>query len=452
MTFEVEHYDVELDLLPVAPGRATRLFGGEIRVVAKLALRNRGSLPIDRLCLDLYRLLQVDDVEAHGTPCEWTQDVESLSQRHQVNVLRIHLPESAEPGQAVSVQVSYSGPICGAPEVYAYVWDHVAPEFSLLRWELKWFPWIHDLRLPETDFGYDLTVRNPETMVVVSEGIRTELPTQPGLSRVRFTCPRRQKYRFTVAGAPFSIRKISDGVTLYLLGDESPVPVIQEVLSLTESACRSWFGQVPDQPFSIVEIPEGYGSESSIGLVLQTADGFGRGLDHQQALRQAIHAFGHEVIHRWHPRPAALDRTRLMDEGLTHYLEACLLGQVLGQDAFHDRMARYRSSFLANHVSETIASCGESVDATSRGKGPWAFAVLHEILGERFESVLRDYSAAFSGQDATWQDFVTVVEKATPGNGSKWRDSWIESTASTSWISEEESIPNLARLTLDWNG
>ena len=267
---------------------------------------------------------------------------------------------------------------------------------------------------------------------------------------LNFESPGGHRYRFTVVAAPYHEAHITEHTVLYSFGDDGAVEVITRVLEAVDEACRQWFGMPPAGLLRIAEVPEGYGSEASEGLILQTSDGFGRNLEGEDAFRQGLSAFGHEAIHRWHPKPAPQDRTRWLDEGLTHYLEARLLQRCLGQDAFQARMQAYRASFLSAPAlahSIPIAESGTSdhVDVISRGKGPWAFGVLHEQLGDaEFFAVLRSFAAEFRGRVARWEDLLAVAEQTSSQSLVRWTEDWIHTARSSDLLAGSGSLGELA--------
>jgi hypothetical protein len=434
MSLSISNYEITMKLKPVEVSSYQKLYGGDIEVEATISLQNDGDEISDRVDLVLYRLLTVKAVLASsGQSLGYRQSVQTMANRRQVNLLQITLPAPLPRGAETTVHLCYDGPVCGYPECYPYVRDHIGFDFSLLRADVLWFPVVSGASYWERPFGYTLTISAPTTMVIVSEGVRSERESSQGTISVRYVSPARRRYPFTIVAAPYNAISVGQGAEVYLRGDASPMEAIRHVLSEVEAACGEWFGTPPNELLRIAEIPEGYGSEASEGLILQTEDGFGRGLGKEDVLRHALSAFGHEAIHRWHPRPATKDRTRLMDEGLTHYLEARLLGRSLGPQAFIARMEQYRADFLRGGAAVAAVSISESansdhIDVISRGKGPWVFGVLHAWLGDDvFYDILRRYAAKFRCCPASWEDFLGVAQDRTNHEVDRWADDWLRS-------------------------
>lgn len=451
MTVAVERFEIELKLKPIASNPHQKLYGGEIEVDAVVHLVNDGTSPVEQVDLNLYRLLCVSEVrDSSGGPLRWRQTVKTIDDRCQVNLLQVELGHPVPAGDSTSIRVSYAGPVCGYPEYLPYVWDHVGEDFTLLRSDVKWYPTVHGVTIPERPFGYVLTVTAPSKLIIVGEGNRTELEADENARVVRYCSPGGHTYRFTVVAAPYRVLEVGDQTEVYLLGDESPVRAISHVLNEVEEACSQWLGTPPGGLLRIAEVPNGYGSEASQGLILQVEGGFGRGLSGDQAFQHALSAFGHEAIHRWHPKPAPSDRTRLMDEGLTHYLEARLLERSIGPGAFFERMEAYRTGFLRAspdaHATPIVEAGGsDHVDIISRGKGPWVFSVMHAWLGDSaFFDILRSYASQFRGNMASWQDFLNVAQERSQEDLATWEDDWLRTAKSSKLLAQYSSLDELA--------
>ena len=192
---------------------------------------------------------------------------------------------------------------------------------------------------------------------------------------------------------------LSPDVALYYLPqDEVGAQIVARAIIRTRDLCRAWFGPMPAQGLRIVEIPRGWGSEASATLILQTSSAFqATGPDDADAYRRALSHAGHELIHLWNAPSAETHVSRFVNEGITQYLEALLLREEIGEDAYWNRLEDYRAYFHSSGeagASVPLAEAGlhdKVRDAISRGKGPWLMCVLHHMVGERLLPALRTF-------------------------------------------------------------
>jgi hypothetical protein len=241
-------------------------------------------------------------------------------------------------------------------------------------------------------------------------------------------------------------------VALYFLPeDEMGAQVVARAMKRTRELCSAWFGPMPAGNLRIVEIPRGWGSEASPTLILQTSDAFqAKGPDDRDAYRHALSRAGHELIHLWNA-PSAEERvSRFLGEGITQYLEALVLREEIGENAYWKRLNDYRSYFCSNKAAAAIplAEAGQYKkvqEALSRGKGPWLMCVLHHLLGERMLPSLRTFFDRYREQGATLPDFQAAMAETSAVNLSAFFQDWIWGTGSSTYLARETPGPELAR-------
>jgi aminopeptidase N len=159
------------------------------------------------------------------------------------------------------------------------------------------------------------------------------------------------------------------------------------------------------------------------------------------------------MIHLWGVRPLEEHVSRFLDEGITHYIEAWLLKVEIGEDAYWDRMARFRQTFAsggdtAASVPLAEAGCHREVrEAISRGKGPWLVCVLHHLIGDDFFPALRAFLGRYRDCGATPEDFETAFSQAARVGLSRFFHEWLWGTESSAYLaqdlSEEELVCSL---------
>ena len=162
------------------------------------------------------------------------------------------------------------------------------------------------------------------------------------------------------------------------------------------------------QGYSIIEIPDGWGSQASDYYFLQTAAAF------KDSSR--IHEVYHEIGHSWNATASGdAQRCRYFDEAFASFFEALAIRSFQGQSAFEDDMGKSRDIFARRaqddrQVFDTpIAGYGaKELGRNSYTKGAWSLYVLHRLVGARiFSSIVRTMLTEF---DSRTIDFITFQE------------------------------------------
>ena len=455
------HYDLSLSILPESMHPAFKLYGGTIEATCTATIRNDTAEPLDKVSLLLYRMLQVLAVSyAAGKELTFAQAVVSFPElpRKQVNAIEVSLPRPLPCGETTHICLRYGGPVCGYTEVWPYQHDHVSEAYTLLRRDVLWFPVVG--RTDEDSwrgaFTFDLSVTVPNRpdaerpWVAVSHGEPGETSTTPQGRGYRWhsSLPTRP---WTVACAPFGRESISDDVAIYYLPeDEVGAQVVARAMNRTRELCSASFGPMPAGNLRIVEIPRGWGSEASPTLILQTRDAFqAESPEDRDAYRHALSRAGHELIHLWNAPSAEAHVSRFLGEGITQYLEALLLREEIGEEAYWKRLNDYRSFFVSNKEAAPIplAEAGQHRkvrEVISRGKGPWLMCVLHHLLGERMLPTLRTFFDRYREPGATLEDFRATMAEATDRDLTAFFSEWLWGTRSSAYLAQEVPGPALA--------
>jgi hypothetical protein len=373
--------------------------------------------------------------------------------RYQVNAITVSLPAPLTTGASTRVRIKYHGPICGYSEVMPYVQDHVSERYTLLRFETLWYPLVgHPVELfPHDIFHFDLSVTVPPgDLVVVTNGRMSDVERDAERIRYRWHSVRPVKWgRMTVACAPFKQLRVSPTVSFYyLMDDNGNEQAVVRALDRARELGTAWFGPLSSQVLNIVEVPEGYGGEAADHLILMTADTF-KG-DDQTIYRRSLSGLGHELIHLWNAPSREETVSRFLDEGITHYMQALLLREEFGEDAYWEQMRYYRSRFLsAGEAARSIPLAeaglhGRLTEPVSRGKGPWALCVLHRLLGDRLLPALRTFFDRYRDEGATLGDFEATVTEVAGVDLTPFFQDWLWDTASSALLAQEMEEKALA--------
>ncbi len=465
MTLLPKHYDVAVKLLPTdADPDHCLTNGGGIEASVRVLLCNLGEQPAAECSLLLYRLLHVSSVEVADAPVRFSQQLIGFAEERewQVNQVKIRLPVPLLPGEEVSIKLAYSGPVCGYREVMRYAADHVASNYTLLRMDVLWYPIPSEARLEDffaclrAYYSYSLAVNAPAELTVIAGGAANVSEAEDGRRVTTFKSLQPSR-RMDFAAGEFIVLSAGAGVEVVAFPEHRiGARLLASWLDRLIAAASEWLGPWPAARMTIMELPEGWGGEATTGLITLGPSAFSAEAAHDpEQLWKMLSWAGHELLHTWGPPTG--DRTRFIDESLTHGIEALLLRELFGDSAYRWRLESYRRIFLraGDTVAITpIADVGDkTVDANSRGRGPWAVCVLAELLGgSRLPRMLGRFYEARKGLPTSLQDFlgelrsISSYELQRMGISSDGIEcyilDWFTGTASSYWLTDIDAWPN----------
>jgi hypothetical protein len=236
-------------------------------------VENTGTAETSTLPLLFYRLHQVSGVRVNGQPAETASRITGLDglERQHVNAVTVTLPAPLLPGTSCTVELAYSGVTAGAREVWQYMWDAVSRKYTLLRSDILSYPEAATPDLASLQRAC-LTPRHFDVTVHVPDGYTAVGPDPVALADgvARF-CSAAPRWRFDLAVAPF-VRLESGGVSVYHLPDHAAWGAAAlDWVNAALSGLSERLGPRDAGSLAIVQIPTGWGSQNSPGLILQEA-------------------------------------------------------------------------------------------------------------------------------------------------------------------------------------
>lgn len=447
--WQPRHCDLEYEIVP-----SDRLYRG----TTTLSLENVSKRGERVVSLALYRLQNVEGVEdTTGTALPFTaRVVEAPDWRgFRAQSLEVQLPGPAAPGSTVHVRVHHSGPMLGYAEVKRYTKDAISHDFSLLRQDTLAYPQLG----PVTDrdlsgnlqaqitagwtFRLRVVVRKP--LVVAASGRqvrRTDVDANRWRYEFESTSP---TWRIDVAAAPYSVVERSDvGLRGYFFpADSTAATAAMDVMARSIEAYTKWFGPGTSigSGYTLIEVPQGYGSQAGAGYFVQTADGL--------ASPDGMRMLAHEIAHAWNVPSREEATSRFLDEAFATYFQALADEVLAGAGGRLRRLEEYRKRYLdavAAHPEwgqAAIANYGR-VDLTdlSYTKGPWVLAVLDEIVGrDAFERTVRTFLRRYQGTGAKLVDFKSVAEEVSNRKLDSFWAEWIEQGAASTALLRQHPDP-----------
>ncbi|HEV8131027.1 MAG TPA: M1 family aminopeptidase [Acidobacteriota bacterium] len=448
----VTHYSLQLRLFP----KQERVEAG-----ARMTVTNKTHQAFSEVPFLLYRLLDVQKVtDDKGSPLTFNQTITRFTEADvnnlQVNLIKIQLRKPLLPGAASDLVLIYTGSIYGYAEVWAYVKDRIGEQYSLFRPDALAYPMLAQASRAslnkayglDTLFTYDLTVTVPAGHVVACGGAQQNVSTKDDLTTFVFGS-KIPTWRIDIAIANFKqLKDEAKQLAVYVLSeDEKTAANILNGVSKAVSLYSVMFGELKDyQGYTVIEIPDGWGSQASDYYVLETAAAF-------RDPKRILEVY-HEVAHSWNAKvKPEVKRTRWFDEAFAMYFQAIALREFEGEEAYEDEMDHDRESFIKRVQSDKrnfdtpIAEYGKSeLGGNSYSKGAWSLYVLHQLVGEKqFKQIIRRFLSDFRNKPADFKDFQLVAERVSHRDLGKYFNEWIYGAASSQLLLDKVPVNEIIK-------
>lgn len=428
-----------------------------VSIVATLTIRNITDQTHSQLPFLLYRLLTVKRVsDRAGTPLAFNQDIGQLRDTPslQAREVIVNLRSPLRPNDTVTIVLAYDGFIFGYPEVMAYVRDRIDENYSLLRPDAFAYPilakptFASALAANDTRFTYEVTATVPAEYRVACGGelVDSQIGSKNSTFVFRSKSP---TWRIDIAAAKFSVMSNpTERLVVYYLPEDSIGA--RRVLDASRDVIKLYsemFG-LPEsfKGYSIIEIPDGWGSQASDYYFLQTAGAFKDSTRISEAY--------HEIAHSWNAKPSAeVQRCRYFDEAFASFFEALAIRAFRGEKAFEEDMEKSRDLFVRwaeydRQVFETpIAGyAAKELGRHSYTKGAWSLYGLYRLVGENtFRSIIRTMLTEFNDSVINFQEFQKLCERVAGRDLRSFFQEWIYGTESSQLLVQKLSIDDIVK-------
>lgn len=423
----------------------------------KFTVKNNTGNAVDEFPFMLYRLLHVTSItDVHGGNLPYVQNVTVFKDfpKHQVNLIRVSLPEPIPHGESFTLQLSYEGYMLGyAAEIGAAYRERIQEPFTILRSETFVFP-HPGIPSMESLFSfiffshaYRATVTVPDHLVVANGGELLDKTAHDG--RVSYTYRNiKPAWRMDFAIASYEILE-RDGIKIFYF------PEIEEgaerVLSLTNRTVQlftEWFGPLKDfRNFSIIQIPDNYGSQKDVTSILQTGDVF--------TSEDANIGLYHEISHLWHPMETEPFPPCRWMEGLATFLQWLAAEVLENRPGLTERMSRaMQREFVSDcknipHCMETpFIDYGKTqMYEFSYNKGMVLFHVLYELVGkDAFMNLIGRYYEKYYDTGGSTHDLTAMIRELPYKGVSRFVDEWFYGTESNEYLASGMSVGEIVRM------
>ncbi|HSM08224.1 MAG TPA: M1 family aminopeptidase [Gemmatimonadota bacterium] len=407
---------------------------GTVGGSATLTLRNDGISILEIVPLQVGRLMTVEAVsDGDGQPLSFRQDIVTFTDwpAFQVNQVVVELPGGLRPDDEMVVAIEYGGVLVGYTETgMRYVRDHVDREFTILRTDAFAFPTVgvpslEGLRsLPRGDFDFSARITVPADLTVaagvepVSREIHGDEATWlfEGVRPVPF---------LNIAIAPYETIASESVRIFHFAADGDGARRLRDQVGLAMERYGAWFGvSMPDGRVTIIEIPEGWGSQASLaGGIIQTADAFRDTTEVSQLY--------HEIAHLWHPTETDLPPDR-WNEGFATYLAMRLEAELDPRTDLKESMEALAARQVKRIGSPAVpmSAYGEHAQTDlSYGTGALMFYVLQRSLGQpALDAAVGRYISDYRDSGSTTEEFVDSMMGAGGATAKAVFDDWLFST------------------------
>ncbi|MBX2990118.1 MAG: hypothetical protein KF749_03010 [Bacteroidetes bacterium] len=419
----------------------------------QMSVKNLSETEVVEIPILLYRLLRVTSVTGdHSVSLSFTQHIQPFEDWNtmHVNVVRVRLKQSLLPQETTSITLIYEGILHGYEETgMLYVRDNISPQFTILRPDCKAYPELGypsaatNRRFPRQSFDYRIRVTIPDSLVAVNGGAFVSREDRNGQSTFMFT-NLKKAWRMDVAIAKY--RELSDGKmkVCYLEKDSVGATMVLRYMKRTIALFSSWWGPLRDfQSFSIIEIPNGYGSQADVSSILQTAAAFNDSTE----LRQMYH----ELSHLWNVKLNEISPR--WEEGLASFVEYLTI-EKLEHRAYLD----YVTAWYLDHFKKKLSTDKElrmtpmcdfgakAMTDHAYSLGMIAFRVLYEIVGEsKFHRIVRELYQRYSGSASTTKAFANLASEVSNVDLSGFFNDWFFTTNYVSTLEKANDFSGIVR-------
>lgn len=419
---------------------------------AQITVRNRAAVPQTELPLLLYRLLTVTTArDTQGGALSFIQGVRSVDgfPRLQVNGISITLPDSLPPNDTTTVAIGYEGYLLGYVETgMRYIQDRIDTAFTIIRDDAYAFPTIGVPSLAglrgrtRWRFHYIARVTVPATLVVANGGRLLDRTERDGLATYTYV-DRVPAWRLDLAIARYGILDAGGARVYYLPGDSAGAAMVARAVEGAWRLYTEWFGPLREErSYSVIEIPEGWGSQADRTAILQTAAAF-------RDPRRWLEVY-HEVSHLWNVTELDAASPR-WNEGLAMFLQYLTAERLEGRPVLGEQIAATIALLeerFASHAEERDAPLIRygSVGLTnlSYQTGMVLFAALYELVGsEQFNRIVGGFYQRYAGSGATTDDFVRFAKTTATVDLTAFFNDWVYTSRWTDHLRRGVSIDKL---------
>ena len=417
-----------------------------------LTIQNPTEEPIDTIPLILYRLLDVTSItDKNGNKINYSQDIVKFSdwEQFQVNHIKAKLSPPLLSGEKMTLVIRYEGHLLGYSEVMRYVKDHIDREYTILREDCLSYPeiglpsWKSNSRKILQSFDYTASITVSDSLMVANGGELMGKSESDGKATYTYKSLE-PSWRMDFAVAEYEILKNeTEKIRIFTFPKHKEgAHSLFESLLKAKALYTDWFG--PLKVFSgltVIEVPEGYGSQMDVTAILQEESAFKNTEGH--------YGFYHELSHLWNVKSRDELPPRFESEGLAMFLQHLVQEKLEGKsdavekaiDSMRDRLRKNFAQHPDWKDVPMIAYGKNDITDLSYRKGQLFFYILYKLMGEEpFLETMGSFYQKYAETGATAQEFVDHVKNLSSINLDPLFEEWIFGIKSSDLVLSDMSI------------
>jgi len=409
--FRADHYDVQVLLHP------------EDQTISGLARVDFIANEVSRtVVVELHQDLKLNLIRIPGgKPLEFERD------RTYPLLLTVGLPDAVAPGQPVTLEFDYTGPISSEDDspTRGVRFASIDKTSAYLLLPARWFPLTN---YPANRYTGTFKIITPDTMYVTGTG-KADPPTmQPGIGKGEgqasyvFHCDRPGPVGTFVAGALQLNPVQTEGITVSVFTppvQASTATAYGNSLAHIILYYTDAFGPLQENappPFTIAQMPDGsLPGYSAPGLLLISARQWTTKANDRMVSQLASQQWwGDRVL------PATSSDTWLTD-GLSRYAEAMYAEQSDGSAGLHRALEDFAVGALMYEDTAPISQAGRLQTFSNEyrsvvaDKGALVFHMLRTEIGDDdFTALLHEFYKKYEGKNANIADFEKMAYTKVP--------------------------------------
>ncbi len=389
-----------------------------MRNICGIVFFNPSNDPISNIPLTLYRQLEVKSVkDKNNKEVSYRQSLQAFTdqKRKHINFVEITLDNPIPPEGELSLTLDIEGFLTGMSEVYGYVHDKIDPDFTIIRNDSESFPKLgypsRAINLPSIlgqRFDYRVKVTVPDSLVVANGGTLVDRIYNNG--KVTFIYESiRPSWRIDIAISNYQMFEKGKNKIFCFPEDKRNADIILNSLSNTLDLYTDWFGPLRDYSgLTVIEIPDGWGSQSDVTTIIQTAAAF-------KDIKN-LYEFYHELSHQWNVMFNDPPSPRI-EEGLACFLQFLTAETLENRKVLDSSMNRYlnyiNNSLFRNaeYVGIPMKDYGiQNATRLSYTVGAVFFYLIYDIVGhDEFCSVLGSFYQEYYDKKVTTDGFIEYM-------------------------------------------
>ena len=432
--FRADHYDVQVLIHP------------EDQTISGLARVDFIANEVSRtVVVELHQDLKLNSIHVPGSkkPLEFERN------RTYPLLLTIGLPDAVGPGQPVSLEFDYTGPISSEDDspTKGVRFASIDKTSAYLLLPARWFPLTN---YPANRYTGTFKIITPDTMYVTGTG-KADPPTmQPGIGKGAgqasyvFHCDHAGPVGTFVAGALQLNPVQTEGISVSVFTppvQASTAAAYGNSLAHIILYYSDAFGQLQEKeppPLTIAQMPDGsLSGYSAPGLLLISARQWTTKANDRLLSQLASQQWwGDRVL------PLTSSDTWLTD-GLSRYSEAMYAEQSDGSAGLHRALEDFAVGALMYEDTAPISQAGRLQTFSNEyrsvvaDKGALVFHMLRTEIGDDdFNALLHEFYKKYEGKNATIADFekMAYTKVPTPKKGEppvnlvSFFSQWVNST------------------------